>query len=127
MKKTAWKNRIRKACREAGTYKPYFEGVITTLAEVLEKRDEAQKAYEEGDDGLIIEQTNKSGFTNHVKNPIVSIWEDMNKLALNYWRDLGLTPAGLKKINEEPFAKTGKQSNNLLDLLNQKKEAQKHE
>ena len=125
MKKTAWRNRIKKACIEAGTYKPYFDGVIRTLAEVLEKRDEAQQEYEESDEGLLIEQTNKSGFTNKVKNPIVSIWEDMNKLALNYWRDLGLTPAGLKKINEEPFAKTGKQSNNLLDLLERKKEAEK--
>ena len=122
MKKTAWKNKIKKACEAAGTYKPYFDHVIASLAEVLEKRDEAQEMYKNSEDGLVIEQTNKSGFTNTVKNPLVCIWEDMNKLALTYWRDLGLTPAGLKKINEESFTKTREKGNSLMDLLEKKKE-----
>ena len=71
---------------------------------------------------LIIEQTNKSGFTNKVKNPAFSVWDDLNKSALIYWRDLGLTPAGLKKINEEVFAKAReeKNRNSLIGLLQQK-------
>jgi hypothetical protein len=28
------------------------------------------------------------------------VWQDLNTQALAYWRDLGLTPAGLKKLNE---------------------------
>lgn len=34
------------------------------------------------------------------KNPLLVMWDDLNKSALAYWRDLGLTPAGLKKIDE---------------------------
>lgn len=123
MQKRQWKMRIKKACMEAGTYKPYFDHVINTLAGILAKRDEAEEILDDENEELIVEQTNKSGFTNRVKNPAYSIWDDMNKTALTYWRDLGLTPAGLKKINEEVFiqAKEEKEGNNLLSLLNSKK------
>lgn len=122
MKKRAWKTKIKKACIEAGTYKPYFDFVIDALAGILERRDEALELYRENDEPLTIEITNKSGFTNRVKNPIVSIWEDLDKTALSYWRDLGLTPAGLKKITDDSFAKTKeKQGNSLIELLNKKR------
>ena len=125
-KKKSWKSKIKRACKDAGTYKPYFDHVIDSLAGILERRDEALDLYKDGEEPLTIEVTNKSGFTNKVKNPLVSIWEDLDKTALSYWRDLGLTPAGLKKINEESFMKAReKQGNSLLDLLgkgNQKNE-----
>lgn len=123
MKKRAWKSRIKKACIEAGTYKPYFDYIIDALAGVLEKRDEAQQQYDEGDHELVIETTNKGGFTNLVKNPLITLWDDLNKSALSYWRDLGLTPAGLKKLNEESFAnkKDPKAANTLLGLLAEKR------
>ena len=126
MKKRAWKSKIRSACKEAGTYKPYFEYVISTLAEVLEKRDEAMDMYNMDDDEkIVIEITNKNG-TAKVKNPLIAIWEDLNKLALNYWRDLGLTPAGLKKLDEEIFKKGSEaKGNSLMDLLAKQKEMKK--
>ena len=128
MKKRAWKSKIKSACKEAGTYKPYFEYVINTLAEVLEKRDEAMDMYNmDADEKIIIEVTNKNG-TAKVKNPLIAIWEDLNKLALNYWRDLGLTPAGLKKLNEEAFMQSEeKKGNSLIGLLAKQKEAKKDE
>lgn len=33
------------------------------------------------------------------------LWDDLNKSALAYWRDLGLTPAGLKKIDDAALKK----------------------
>ena len=125
MRKRGWQTKIKKACVAAGTYKPYFDYVISTLAGILEKRDEAAEILAEEGADLVIEQTNKSGFTNMVKNPAYSIWDEMNKTALVYWRDLGLTPAGLKKINEEVFIKDKeeKNSNNLLSLLRERKAA----
>lgn len=127
MKKKAWKSRIKKACIEAGTYKRFFDYTIDTLAGMLEKRDEAAELLAEDDEEIVIEQTNKSGFTNRVKNPVFSAWDDLNKSVLIYWRDLGLTPAGLKKINEEVFAKVKeeKNGNSLVNLLRQKQAADK--
>lgn len=97
-KKGAWKNRITKACIEAGTYKPHFDEAIKTLAEILEKRDAANQAYKDHGSLPVIEHTNKGGATNLVKNPALVLWDELNKSALAYWRDLGLTPSGYKKI-----------------------------
>ena len=123
MKKRGWQSKIKKACVAAGTYKPFFDYVIASLAGILEKRDEAAELLSEEEAELVISQTNKAGFTNMVKNPAYSIWDEMNKTALAYWRDLGLTPAGLKKINEEVFIKDKeeKNSNNLMQLLRDRK------
>lgn len=101
MKRETWKKRIQSAAEQAGTYKPCFDEVISTLAGILEKRDEALKAYEESGEGPIVEYTNKGGSTNKVKNPALTLWDDLNKSALSYWRELGLTPAGLKKLKDD--------------------------
>lgn len=100
MRKGAWKKRIKNACELAGTYRPFFDETIETLATILEKRDEAQKAYKDSGSLPIVTHTNKAGATNYIKNPALVLWDDLNKSALAYWRDFGLTPAGLKKIDE---------------------------
>lgn len=110
MKKRAWKSKIRKACREAGTYMPYFDAAVDTLAGILERRDEVEELYQKSEVGPVVEYTNKNGSTNMVKNPVLATWDDMNKAALTYWRDLGLTPAGLKKIREDSFRKEQEKS-----------------
>jgi hypothetical protein len=101
MEQKKWKNKIKKACRNAGTYQPYFDHVIDSLASILEKRDEAEAQYIESGSLPVVEYTNKGGATNMSKNPALVLWDELNKSALAYWRDLGLTPAGLKKLNED--------------------------
>lgn len=101
MTKTKWKNKIKKACVEAGTYQKYFDPVIDTLAAILETRDKAQEKYEEEGCEPIIEYTNKNDATNYVKNPMLVVIRDCNDQALAYWRDLGLTPKGLKMLGEK--------------------------
>lgn len=101
MKKTEWTSRITDACRSAGTYRPYFDTVIDTLAGIMEMRDDAtQKFYATGGN-TVVTHTNRGGSTNIVKHPALVVIDELNKTALAYWRDLGLTPAGLKRINED--------------------------
>ena len=95
-----WQTRIRKSCEAAGTYKEYFEPIIDTLAGILEKRDAAQQDFVKGGARIIIEYTNKAGITNLVQNPLIRLINDLNRDALTYWKELGLTAASLKKINE---------------------------
>lgn len=95
-----WKTKIEKACKAAGTYKEYFEPVIETLADILERRDAAQKEFIKSGGALMIEHTNKAGASNLVLNPLIRIINDLNRDALTYWKELGLTAASLKKINE---------------------------
>lgn len=105
MKAKTWKEKIIKAAKEAGTYEPYFDEPINTLAKILEKRDDAEAQYKESGGQPIIQHTNTHGATNGVKNPALAFWDELNKSALAYWRDLGLTPAGLKKIDESLLKK----------------------
>lgn len=97
MTKNRWKSRIKKACKEVGTYRKSFDSVIDTLAGILETRDAALEEY---DGTVIVEHTNKNGATNMEQNPLLRLINDLNRDALAYWRDLGLTPAGLKRIND---------------------------
>ena len=114
MESKKWKNKIKKACREAGTYQPYFDHVIDTLAAILEKRDQAEDQYIDSGSQPVIIHTNQGGNDNFVKNPCLVLWDELNKSALAYWRDLGLTPAGLKKLNEEALKE---KSEGLGELL----------
>ena len=101
MSELKWKNRIKKACEEAGTYRPFFDDTIATLAGILKKREEAEKAYERSGREPLVKHVNKGGAENLIKNPAIALWCELNRDALAYWRDLGLTPAGYKKLNEK--------------------------
>lgn len=95
-----WKSVIKKACVAAGTYRPHFDSPIDALSKILEQRDATYQAFIDGGALPVLEHTNSAGATNVSKNPLIMLWNDLNVTALSYWRDLGLTPAGLKKINE---------------------------
>lgn len=101
MTKDDWIKRITEASKAAGTYRHYFDSIIETLAETMEMRDDARDKYEASGKQSIVMHTNKGGATNIVKNPALVLIDDLNKTALAYWRDLGLTPAGLRRINED--------------------------
>lgn len=107
-----WREVIKNNCKAAGTYQPFFDTVIDTLAGILERRDEALRQYELSGGHVIVAHVNKAGATNLEQNPALRAINDMNRDALAYWRDLGLTPAGLKRINED--AVKGKPKQNTL-------------
>ena len=125
MDKQNWKKKIKKACVDAGTYQKFFEGHIDMQADIMVQLEKATETIE--DAPPVIEQTNKGGFTNTVRNPAFTVWADINRLAMAGWKELGLTPAGLKKINEETFEKTKetKKGNSLIELLRMKQAAEK--
>ena len=100
-KKKTWVRKIRQACKEAGTYRPYFDITINTLGDILEMRDRAMEQYIATGGNPVVIHTNKAKEKNLVKNPALVAVDDLNKTALAYWRDLGLTPAGLRRINDD--------------------------
>ena len=105
MNSKEWKKRIKKACETVGTYQPSFDDVIDTLAAMLEERDRIYLQYvEEGSQPLVIVVSDR-GQENWRDNPLLTTWRSLNRDILQYWRDLGLTPAGLKKIVDENMNK----------------------
>lgn len=101
MDRTLWAQRITASCQQAGTYRPFFDDVIATLADILARRDEAMALFDDSGGNVMVNHTNKFGATNIEQNPVLRMVNDLNRDALAYWRDLGLTPAGLKRIDEQ--------------------------
>lgn len=101
-----------------GTYRDAFLPAIETLACTLETRDNVYDKFCELGSLPAVKYKNKGGATNLVKNPLLVQLDDLNKSALIYWRDLGLTPAGLKKIDEKAMRakKRSALSEALMDL-----------
>lgn len=95
---TTYKKRIIKNMEAVGTYKPEFAQTINELAAMLEDLDEARKQFDAEGSKIVVKHTNKNGSTNIVKNPLYLAIEGLRVQILNYSKELGLTPAGLKKI-----------------------------
>lgn len=98
MKKASWIRRIKKACEDAGTYKPFFDYTIATLGTIMELRDDAMKKFKDSGGETVIEYTNKNGSTNMVKNPALTVVMDCHAQALSYWREMGLTSKSYKQM-----------------------------
>lgn len=117
MDKKKWKSKIKSLCKKADTYKPYFDPVVDALADILEQRDRAFEQYQEEGGIPVITHVNKAGAENMTKNPMLTLWMDLNTLALSYWREVGLTPSALRKITGDAPGKEEKGSP-LISALN---------
>ena len=56
------------------------------------------------------------GGKNTVENPLLKIWRELQAQALNHWKELGLTAASLKRINDGAL-KAGKKLSPLAQAL----------
>lgn len=95
-----WKKLIKEQTIGIGTYKPEFDLVIADLAMILEQRDAALKSFKKSGGHLVIQKISDRGAVNMAQNPLITLWDKLNSTALSYWRDLGLTPKGLKAIDD---------------------------
>lgn len=109
------KDKIVKAMRAAGTYREEFGQTIETLAKMIDDCAKAEKAFKDSGGKYITTYTNKAGAENLVKNPHYSLIENLRKDMLTYHSHLGLTPAGLKKINTK--LKMGAKKGGLAEML----------
>lgn len=107
MKSSGWKKKIKEACIGVGTYRKEFEPIINTLADILENRDRVYEQFLSSGGNAVIKHTNKGGRTNLVKNPLLVSWAELNTQALTFWRDLGLTPSGYRKLSDEGKVASG--------------------
>ena len=101
MSKTKWKNLIKKQLTALGLQNDAYESTVESLAAILEQRDKTFDEFQKSGGKSVIEYTNKGGSTNMTKNPLLVLWDDLNKTSLAYWRELGLTPSSYKKLTGE--------------------------
>lgn len=93
-----WKKTIEEQIKISSEYLPAFNTTILILSEMLEERDRVYKAYIDAGARPVVEFTSDRGATNLKPNPLLRQWQEINSSALLYLRDLGLTAAGLKKL-----------------------------
>ena len=98
MTKNKWVEVINGQLAALGVHEDAYNPAIETLASILEQRDKTFKEFKDSGGRSVIEYTNKGGSTNMTKNPLLVLWDDLNKSALAYWRELGLTPSSYKKM-----------------------------
>ena len=116
MTKGKWLKIINAQCASLGIDTSGYERVVETLASILAQRDKTWKEWQD-DGGLsVIEYTNKGGSTNKTKNPLLVLWDDLNKSALAYWKELGLTPSSYKKMTGDS-SKISKGATGLAAVL----------
>lgn len=115
-----WKSVIKKNMEKVGTYKPAFDKTIETLSAILEHRDDIYQEFLAEGSFYTVEKISDRGARNIGKNPLFVMWTELNAQALSYWRDLGLTPAGLKRIDESAVKISGNKDTfeSILNSLN---------
>lgn len=96
--KSKWKKLILEQMSALGVQKDAYDSAVETLAGILEQRDKTHTEFKKSGGKSVIEYTNKGGSTNMTKNPLLVLWDDLNKSALAYWRELGMTPSSYKKM-----------------------------
>ena len=117
MDKSKWKKRITEQIKIERDYIASFQTTIEILAEILEERDRVYKAYiEDGAQPTIIFTTDR-GQKNPKPNPLLTQWQDLNVTALQYLRDLGLSPAGLRKLQGQLPKDHGNRPGGILEQI----------
>lgn len=94
-------NEIRTACQGLGTYREEFDPAIWALAKVEEERDSAWEEFEAEGGIRIVTTVNKAGAEYRQQNPSYTVWLNLVAESRSQRRELGLTPAGLKKLRED--------------------------
>ena len=117
MKALQWKRKIIQQCKDVDTYQDAFLGAISTLSSLLERRDQAYAEFVAGGCQTMVERVSDRGAVNQSINPLLRLWQELNRDALAYWRDLGLTPAGYKRLNLE--AAQAKSNDGFEKILSQ--------
>lgn len=94
-----YKNEIIRKMRSVGTYRDEYESAIDRTAALYMQLDGIEEQFQRSGGSAVIKHTNKAGATNLVKNPFLTARDEVYSQLLAYERELGLTPASLKRLN----------------------------
>lgn len=109
-------NEIMRKCTALGVWRDEFERTAQRLARVYERIDKVEDEFERTGGNAIITHTNKAKEKNLVRNPFLVEVDALYDQALTYERELGLTAAALRKINENAL-KTRRTDGGLATVL----------
>lgn len=114
-----YKRALKTRMEALGVYKPQYGELIERTAKLYVKLDRLEKQMKQLGDEMLVEYTNKAGATNLVLNPCIREIEKTYDGLLVHERELGLTPAAMKKISGEIDAR--KEESPLVKVLKELK------
>lgn len=86
--------------KKLGLYKAQYGAAIDRLAEMYVQMDDIKAQYSEDGGKPVVEHTNKAGAANLQINPYLQALLQIHTQALAHERELGLTPAALRKLTD---------------------------
>lgn len=98
-----------------GTYKLEFSPAITRYAEMRLQFEILMQQWYAGGCKITEKYTNKAGAVNNRKTALYQAIENLRKEITDIENILGLTPAGLRRINSK--SQIGKKGSSLADAL----------
>ena len=113
---------IKKRCEMLGTWRDEFDATRRRLAKIYARLDAVEDQYIREGEEVLVEKEGSQGQVNRVVNPLLTEIEKLSDQALTHEKELGLTAAALKKINEDALhAKAASPLAGLEKLLGEKK------
>lgn len=109
-----YEQKIRASMRALGVYKLQFEPLIRRLAELYFRQMKLMDAYEERGDFLLVSDKDGAGAIRH---PFLTEYDKLSKQALELERELGLTPAALRRVNEAALKADADRPDALTEAL----------
>ena len=100
MTERGYRSDIKQKCIALGVWREEFEKSQKRLAKIYCRIDKVEELFIKSGESFIIKVTNNKGATNTARNPFIAELDILYDQALTYEKELGLTPAALKKINE---------------------------
>ncbi|MDY2986124.1 MAG: P27 family phage terminase small subunit [Peptoniphilus sp.] len=113
----SYKRQIIKMMKQVETYNKAFDVTIDTFAKIVFDYNKLVDEFEKSGAEITVEHTNKNGSTNIIKNPLYQSIEKLRTDLITYARELGLTPAGLKKLNQKIEEKPKSALDDLLSKM----------
>jgi len=95
---------IIKRMRSIGTYRDEFMPTIERLAALYIQCAKIEEQFAATGGNAVVRHTNKAGATNLSKNPYLSARDEVFTQILAHERELGLTPAALRKMGMQAIS-----------------------
>ena len=92
---------IKKRCESLGIWREEFDATRRRLARIYARLDAVEDQYTREGEEVLVEKEGSNGQINQVINPLLTEIEKLYDQALTHEKELGLTAAALRKINEE--------------------------
>lgn len=97
----AREEKIREAMKAAGVYNEIFEDSIKALAKAERQLSRSEKEWRKSGGQMVAQLTNKTGAAYTAKDPHWAVVESQRKDVQAMREKLGLTPSGLKKVQQK--------------------------